>query len=159
MTVGSNKLYNFRARFGMSVPHSVELWVRCFGKRQSDVPKQSRVLMSQLTSVADWRHNRKIKNLTITLMTQLLRDSIILCHLQVSPNNCKQCCLQPCRCFSTRGKLDITQENVLGGGGILIEIIRRISHLKLMIMVTTCLGSELTRMNTMWYGDENLDTS
>ncbi len=61
--------------------------------------------------------------------------------------------------FSRKGKLDITQKNVFGEGGILIEIIQRISHLKLMIMVTTCLGSELTRMNTMWYGDENLDTS
>ncbi len=46
-----------------------------------------------------------------------------------------------------------------GGGGILIEIIQRISHLQIMAMVTTSLGSELIRMNTMRYGEENLDTS
>ncbi len=46
-----------------------------------------------------------------------------------------------------------------GGGGILIEIIQRISHLQIMAMVTTSLCSELIRMNTMRYGEENLDTS
>ncbi len=44
MTVGSNKL---------PVPHSAELRVGCFEKRQSDIPKQSRALTSQLTSIAD----------------------------------------------------------------------------------------------------------
>ncbi len=48
-------------------------------------------------------------------MTQLLKDSIILCHLQVSPNSYKQCCLQPCSVFPEGEKKLISPRNVFWG--------------------------------------------